>query len=151
MVSGIARSVSPPSTDSSHLPAPSARPIYWILFKLLLFNSEWFGSKVTTSWNTSNRYNVERHMQEEQETDLCERQPSLRKLKSDSVLFCGPGCCCAHSCRKLAVGFQNGQLSLGLVGKEFHSITWVAEVVGECTLREIWWMSNEYLCNRDEW
>ena len=87
MVSGIARSVSPPSTDSSHLPAPSARPIYWILFKLLLFNSEWFGSKVTTSWNTSNRYNVERHMQGEQETDLCERQPSLRKLKSDSVLF----------------------------------------------------------------
>ena len=29
----------------------------------------------------------ETHMQEEQETDVCERQPSLRKLKSDSVLF----------------------------------------------------------------
>ena len=67
------------------------------------------------------------------------------------VRFCKPGCCCAHSCRKLAVGFQNGQISLGLVGKEFHSITWVAEAVGECILREIWWMSNEYLCNRDEW
>ena len=26
-------------------------------------------------------------MQEEQETDVCERHPSLRKLKSDSVLF----------------------------------------------------------------
>ena len=39
-------------------PAPSARPIYWILFKLSLFNSDWFDSKVT-SWNTSNGWKIQ--------------------------------------------------------------------------------------------